>query len=71
MHMNKNKRITANLPEDLLKLATKVTNKGITETLIQGLQLIKRSAAYSKAQALKGKLNIELDLDISRERTRR
>ena len=69
--MNKAKRITANLPEDLLKEATRVTQKGITETLIQGLQLIKRSAAYDKAQRLKGKLDIDVDPEVSRERSRR
>ena len=68
---NKAKRITANLPEDLLKEAIKVTQKGITDTLIQGLQLIRRSSAYKKAQALKGNIDIELDLDLSRERSRR
>ena len=69
--MNKAKRITANLPADLLKEATKVTKQGITETLIQGLRLIKRSAAYQKAEALKGKLNIDIDLSVSRERSHR
>lgn len=69
--MNKAKRITANLPSDLLKDATEITKKGITETLIQGLQLVKRSAAHTKAKSLKGKINIEVDLDISRERSRR
>ena len=68
--MNKIRRITANLPEELLKEATQVTHKGITETLIHGLRLIRRSAAFQKAQALKGKLKIELDLDESRERSR-
>jgi hypothetical protein len=71
--MNKSartKRITANLPADLLEQATKVTGSGITETLIQGLQLLKRSSAF-EALPLKGKINLDLDLDISRERTRR
>jgi hypothetical protein len=65
------KRITANLPEDLLKEATRVTQQGITETLIEGLKLVRRSAAFEKAQALKGKINLQVDLDISRERTHR
>jgi hypothetical protein len=69
--MNKAKRITANIPEDLLAEASKVTGKGITETLVQGLQLLKRSAAYQKAQNLKGKLDIEIDIEGSRERSRR
>jgi len=69
--LEKIKRITANIPESLLKDATAVTGESLTETIIQGLKLIKRTAAYSKAQALKGKLNLELDIEVSRERTRR
>jgi len=69
--MNKAKRITANLPAELLKEATKVTKKGITETLVQGLQLIKRSSAYKKAKDLQGTLDIDVDLNVSRERTHR
>jgi hypothetical protein len=69
--MDKIKRITANLPESLIKEATAVTKAGITETLIQGLRMVKRSAAYEKAQAMRGKLDIKVDLDVSRERTRR
>jgi hypothetical protein len=67
----KAKRITANLPEDLLIEATLVTKKGITETLIQGLKMIKRSSAFEKAQKLRGRVSIDVDLDVSRERTRR
>jgi hypothetical protein len=69
--MAKAKRITANLPADLLKEATAVTKEGITETLIAGLKLLKRTAAYEKAQALRGKLNLDIDVDLSRERTGR
>lgn len=68
--MNKAKRITANIPKELLEDATRVTHKGITETLIMGLKLIKRTRAYEKAQRLKGKLNLEIDLGVSRERNR-
>ncbi len=62
------KRITANLPESLLEEAMKVTGQGITETLIQGLDLVRRSRAYEKALALRGRLNLEIDLEESRER---
>jgi hypothetical protein len=68
--MSRIKRITANLPEDLIKQATEVTQKGITETLIEGLKLIKRSAAFEKAQEMKGKLDLSIDLELSRERSR-
>ncbi len=64
-------RITANIPLQLLTEAKRVTLKGITETLIYGLLLIKRSLAYHKAKHLKGKLQLKLDMDLSRERHRR
>ena len=65
------KRITANLPEELLDEATAVTGKGITETLVAGLELVRRSRAHVKAAALRGKLILDLDLESSRERNRR
>ena len=69
--MSNIKRITANLPEDLLSETTYLTGKGITETLIEGLRLIKLKQALPKAQNLKGKLKLEIDLEVSRERNRR
>ena len=65
------KRITANLPEDLLKEATRITGEGITETLVRGLELVKRSQAFEKAKILKGLDLSSIQLDVSRERTRR
>ena len=65
------KRITANLPAALLEEATAVTGVGITETLVAGLELVKRSRAAAKARALKGKITLDLDLEVSRERRRR
>jgi hypothetical protein len=65
------KRITANLPEDLLRDAMKVTRKGITDTLVEGLRLIRRARAYEKAMALRGTLRLDVDLETSRERRHR
>ena len=65
------KRITANLPGRLLDDAVAVTGKGITETLIAGLELVRRSRAHHKASALRGKLNLDIDLESARERDRR
>lgn len=69
--MERTRRITANIPETLLKEAVEATGASLTETLIQGLKLVKRTNAFNKAQALKGKLDLTIDLDSSRERTRR
>lgn len=64
------KRVTANLPADLLFDAMEVTESGITATLIEGLELVRRRRAYRMAMALKGSLPLEIDLDASRERSR-
>jgi hypothetical protein len=66
--MARTKRITANLPRDLLEEATKASGKGVTATLIEGLEMVRRSAAYEKAMALKGKIRLDIDLEVSRER---
>ena len=65
------RRITANLPGDLLDDAMKVTGKGITDTLVEGLKLVRRTRAYEKAMSLRGKVHLDVDLDVSRERDRR
>jgi len=69
--MTKARRVTANLPEPLLAEAMEVTGRGITETLIAGLNLVRRARAYEKALALRGKVRLRVDLDASRERRRR
>lgn len=65
------RRITANLPGELLDEATRVTGKGITETIVAGLELVRRSRAYAKAQALRGHVHLNVDLEAARERHRR
>jgi hypothetical protein len=64
------RRVTANLPVKLIDDACQVTGKGITETLVAGLERVRRSAAADKARALKGKLRLMIDLETSRERAR-
>jgi hypothetical protein len=65
------RRITANLPSDLLDAALEVTGKGITETLIEGLEQVQRRRFYDRALALKGKLRLNIDIDELRGRGRR
>jgi hypothetical protein len=64
------KRVTAQIPEELLNEAMAVTNKEVAETLIEGLELVRRTRAYQKAMALRGKLDLDIDLGASRERGR-
>jgi hypothetical protein len=60
------KKITANLPAKLLARAQKLTGKGITETLIAGLEELDRSQRRSALRALRGKVRLELDLEETR-----
>jgi hypothetical protein len=69
--MSKPRRVTANLPGPLLEDAMQATGKGITETIVKGLELVRRTRAYRKAMALRGRLRIDVDLAVSRERRRR
>lgn len=62
------KRISANLPAELLEDAMETTGRGITDTLTEGLELVRRTGAYRKAMRLKGKIELDLDMDVSRER---
>lgn len=70
-NMETARKITANIPLKLLREAQKVTGEGITETLIAGLRILRRQLAYQAFQALKGSLDLDIDLDIARERNRR
>ncbi len=65
------RRVTANLPRGLLDDACKTAGKGITETLVQGLEMVRRAAAAGKARRLRGKLKLDVDLEVSRERAHR
>jgi len=64
------RRITVDLPGDLLDAALEVSGKGVTETLVEALELIRRRRFYSRALALHGKIRLELDLDEARGRRR-
>lgn len=65
------RRVTANLPAELLDEAMEATGKGITDTLTEALELVRRTRAYRKAMALRGTLQLDVDLEESRERRAR
>lgn len=64
------RRVTANLPRELLRTAQEVTGKGITETIVEGLELVRRRRAGQMLKALKGRVTLDIDLGSSRERSR-
>jgi hypothetical protein len=64
----KTRRITANLPTELLEEACQISGAGVTETITRGLYLIKHGATLAKASRLRGRLKLDLDLQHSRQR---
>lgn len=65
--MGKLKKVTVNLPADVLANAQRLTGKGITSTLLEGLAALERRALRSALRQLRGQVGFELNL----ERTRR
>lgn len=65
------RRITANLPAQLLAKAQELSGQGITETLVQGLELICRKEALEVARRLRGHVRLVVDGGRERGRSRR
>jgi hypothetical protein len=60
------RKVTVNLPVDALKRAVAITGKGITPTIVEGLQEIERRAKRSALRRLRGKVHLALDLEETR-----
>lgn len=60
------RKITVNVPARVLENAVKVTGKGVTLTVIEGLEELDRRAKRSALRALRGKVRFELNLEDTR-----
>jgi hypothetical protein len=65
------RRVTANLPAELLDAAMEVTGRGVTETIVEGLAQVQRRRFYDRAVALRGKIKLDIDVDEVRGRRNR
>lgn len=61
------KKITIEVPVDLLERATAASGQGITPTIRRGLELVALSAAYAKLRQMKGKVKFSIRLSELRE----
>jgi hypothetical protein len=59
-------KITVTLPAETLRRARTITGRGITDTIIAGLEALERRERRSALRALKGRVRIDLDLDATR-----
>ena len=61
------KKLTIQVPEELLERATAASRQGITPTIRRGLELMAASGAYAKLRRLKGKVKLHIKLAELRE----
>ncbi len=54
------RKITIEVPAELLDKAQHATGKGITQTVRAGLQLVAAANAYDRVRQLRGKVRLEL-----------
>jgi hypothetical protein len=59
-------KVTVSLPVDTLRRARTITGRGITDTILAGLQALERQQNRSALRALKGRVRIDLDLEKTR-----
>ena len=57
----KERKITLNVPEDLLERARQATGQGITETIRQGLRLVAAGETFRQVARLRGTVKFSVD----------
>ena len=65
--MSTARKVTVELPADLLRRAQKSSGEGITSTIRRGLELVAAGQAYRDLRKLKGRASFSLSLDALRE----
>ncbi len=65
--MAETRKITLEVPEDLLERAMVASGAGITETVRRGLTLVAAGRAYDELRRLRGKVRFGIDLEALRE----
>lgn len=61
------RKITLEVPEDLLERAMASTGEGVTQTVRRGLELVAAGRAYDDLRRLRGKVKLGIDLEGLRE----
>jgi hypothetical protein len=56
------KKVTVEVPGDLLRKAQESTGEGVTATIRRGLELVAASRAQEKLRRMRGRVKLSLDL---------
>lgn len=60
--MSNNRKITLEIPQDLLRKAQRSTGEGVTATVRRGLELLAASTAYEELRKLRGRVKFSIKL---------
>jgi hypothetical protein len=62
------RKITVEVPVELLEKAQRASGSGVTQTVRTGLQLVAASQAYARLRQLRGKVRFTLTSDELKDR---
>ena len=65
--MKSARKVTVEVPADLLRRAQKSSGDGVTATIRRGLELVAAGEAYRDLRRLKGKVSVSIDLASLRD----
>ena len=65
--MSSRKKVTVEVPSELLRRAQKSTGQGVTGTIRRGLELVAARRAYEELRRLRGRVPFSVDLDTLRD----
>ena len=65
--MSAARKVTVQLPRELLRKAQKCTGEGVTATIRRGLELVAAGQAYDDLRRLKGRVAFSIDWKALRE----
>ena len=61
--MESTRKVTVELPDELLRRAQRTTGAGITATIRRGLELVAAGRAHEELRQLRGKVALSIDLE--------
>ena len=61
------RKVTIEVPAELLRRARRSTGEGITATVRRGLELVAARSAYEDLRRLRGAVNLTIDVEALRQ----
>lgn len=65
--MQAKRKVTIEVPAELLKRARRSTGEGITATVRRGLELVAAKSAYAELRSLRGTVRLNVDVEALRQ----